>query len=187
MGDYYIMIGVSIVILFIIIYMYIKDLENSRKLKSYERSIEELNKQLFTIQKSVKEFEESQTKKSKSSERSIDDRLNEFREEMKSDIKSTVANITPLVDIIENVQRSFQAHKNKIDTRMAEIEDRVKAVIAIPTVSSSLDESRILTMYQDGKSKEEIAKELRITKGEVELILKISNYGKNEETDRKSS
>lgn len=185
MGDYYVMIGVSIVILLIIIYMYIKDLENSRKLKSYEKSIEELNKQIYSLQKSVNEFEQSHKKSSIKSERGIDEKLNEFRAEIQNDINSTITKITPLVDIIQEVQRSFQNHKNKIDTRMAQIEDRVKSVISLPTsLNSSTEESKIISLYQSGKSKEEIAKELRLTSGEVEFFLKISNFGNSEKSTK---
>lgn len=188
-SDYYITIGIAVVILFIVAYLYIRDLENTKKLKSYEKSIEDLNKQIFNLQKVTKELnEEKLTTKTTNIhlKKELNDRLNEIRAEVQNDVKSALSSLNPLIDVLEDIQKSFQIHKNKIDIRMGEIEDRVKAVISIPTTSNSLDESRIVSMFKNGKTMEEIAKELRVTKGEVELILKIANLGV-EQTNAKSN
>ncbi len=190
MSDFYGIIGIGVVILFILAYLYIKDLENAKKLKSYEKSIEELNKQIHSLRKIAKEYEENKHNTeidSSNNKRHIDSKLNEVRAELQNDVKQALNSLSPLISVLEEIQKSFQIHKNKIDRRMGEIEDRVKAVISIPTISNSLDESKIVAMFKNGRTMEEIAKDLRVTKGEVELILKIANFDinkKNEKTDK---
>lgn len=182
MSDFYGIIGIGVVILFILAYLYIKDLENAKKLKSYEKSIEELSKQIHFLKKVSKEYEENKNSSeidSSKNKRHIDDKLNEIRAEMQNDVKQALNSLSPLIGVLEDIQKSFQIHKNKIDRRMGEIEERVKSVISIPTISNSLDESKIVSMFKNGRTMEEIAKDLRVTKGEVELILKISNFDIN--------
>ncbi len=188
-NDYLIFIGIGIVVLFIVVYLYIKDLENNRKLKSYEKSIEELNKQVYNLQKTTKDLEDgSSTTKNSSThlKKELDDKLNEIRAELQGEVKNAVSSLNPLIDVLQDVQKSFQLHQNKINRRMIEIEERVKAVISIPTNSTSLDEVRIAAMFKNGKNIEEIAKELRVPKGEVELSLRLANLGM-EKTNAKSN
>ena len=190
MSDLYGIIGIGVVILFILAYLYIKDLENAKKLKSYEKSIEELNKQMYSLRKIAKEYEENKHNvevDSSNNKRHIDAKLNEIRAEIQNDVKQALNSLAPLIGVLEDIQKAFQIHKNRVDRRMGEIEERVKAVISIPTISTSLDESKIVAMFKNGRTMAEIAKDLRVTKGEVELILKIANFDinkKNAKTDK---
>jgi hypothetical protein len=155
-------------------------MENQRRLRSFERNLEDLNRQLFNLQKSLNEKANEKAKEPAINvNKVIDTKINEMRSELQNDMKSTLANIAPLVDVLEGIQKSFQIHKNKIDLRMEQIEERVKSVLSISNILSSKDEEKIVTMFNNGKLPEEIAKELRITKGEVDFVLKLINLGEN--------
>jgi|GEM_PF-127730 len=178
-ADFYMIVGIALVSILGLAYLFIKDLENQRKLKSYEKSIEDLNKQLYNFQKKFDSLKENSQSDMQNSSKSIDAKVNEMRAELQNDLKNALSNISPLIDVLEGIQKSFQIHKNKIDLRMEQIEERVKSVLSISNILSSSDEERIVSMFKDGKAPEEIAKELRLTKGEVDFVLKVFNLDAN--------
>ena len=178
-ADFYMIVGIALVSILGLAYLFIKDLENQRKLKSYEKSIEDLNKQLYNFQKKFDSLKENNQSDMQNSSKSIDAKVNEMRAELQNDLKNALSNISPLIDVLEGIQKSFQIHKNKIDLRMEQIEERVKSVLSISNILSSSDEERIVSMFKEGKAPEEIAKELRLTKGEVDFVLKVFNLDAN--------
>ena len=178
-ADFYMIVGIALVSILGLAYLFIKDLENQRKLKSYEKSIEDLNKQLYNFQKKFDSLKENSQSDMQNSSKSIDAKVNEMRAELQNDLKNALSNISPLIDVLEGIQKSFQIHKNKIDLRMEQIEERVKSVLSISNILSSSDEERIVSMFKEGKAPEEIAKELRLTKGEVDFVLKVFNLDAN--------
>ena len=63
---------------------------------------------------------------------------------------------------------SFQ---NEQQDKLYSIEERTKSITKL-SPNDNNDESKIVAMYQSGKSKENIAKDLRIGIGKVEFVLK---------------
>lgn len=47
-------VGVGLVFALLIIYFYLKDAENTKRSKRYEKSIEDLNKEIYRLQKKLK-------------------------------------------------------------------------------------------------------------------------------------
>ena len=50
-------IGIAVVLVLLIIYMYLKEGESNKRSRRYEKSIEELNKEVYRLQKRIKEQE----------------------------------------------------------------------------------------------------------------------------------
>ncbi len=50
-------VGVGLVFALLIIYFYLKDAENTKRSKRYEKSIEDLNKEIYRLQKKLKTYE----------------------------------------------------------------------------------------------------------------------------------
>lgn len=180
--DFYMLIGVALLSVFGLAFLYIKDMENQRKLKSYEKNLEELNRQLFNLQKTLKE-PKAPIKEEIDVNEVINNKTNEMRGELQNDIKNALSNIAPLVDILEGLQKSFQIHKNKIELRMEQLEERMKGMVTVSNILSTKDEEKIITLFKNGKTPDEIAKEIRISKGEVDFVLKLSNLGESQDKD----
>lgn len=47
-------IGVAVVFILLIVYLYLKEGEHAKRARRYEKSIEELNKEVYRLQKELK-------------------------------------------------------------------------------------------------------------------------------------
>ncbi len=158
-------IGLGIVMILILAFSYIKDLESSSKLKMYEKSIEDLNMQLFKLQKKLKE-------------REVKDALpgNDIDEIVKRELNKEIIKIdTRVKNAISSLENEIDELKKDIEERHYNMDEKIKEVGYIPTSTQNVDEGRILSMHSSGYSAEDIARELRISRGEVEFTLKLAN------------
>ncbi|NWF66122.1 MAG: hypothetical protein HXX81_01510, partial [Campylobacterales bacterium] len=103
--DYYIYGGFGVAFLFVLAYLYIKDLEQSKKMKLYEKSIEDLNLQLFKLRKEIK-----------SKEMDNDFLDIETDKRIKEHVQKELANaINQIVPILESVEHSIKNFKTEIE------------------------------------------------------------------------
>ncbi len=143
-------INVGIIVLFVLIFIffYIKDSDNQRRLMRYERSLDELNKDLYKLQKALKSMQ------------SIDP------QEIRMDFRKSLDDIYAIIE----------KDRDYVDNKLSVLEDRLKEHSFYPNQSSgNIDDRRIIAMYKDGWSIENIARELMITKSEVEFTLKLAD------------
>lgn len=145
-------INVGIIVLFVLIFIffYVKDSENQRRLARFEHSLDELNKDLYKLQKALKSMQ------------SIDP------QEIRMDFRKSVDDIYAIIE----------KDRDYVDNKLSVLEDRLKENSFYPNQSSgNIDDRRIIAMYKDGWSIENIARELMITKSEVEFTLKLADLG----------
>lgn len=145
-------INVGIIVLFVLIFIffYVKDSENQRRLARFEHSLDELNKDLYKLQKALKSMQ------------SIDP------QEIRMDFRKSVDDIYAIIE----------KDRDYVDNKLSVLEDRLKENSFYPNQSSgNIDDRRIISMYKDGWSIENIARELMITKSEVEFTLKLADLG----------
>lgn len=145
-------INVGIIVLFVLIFIffYIKDSENQRRLARFEHSLDELNKDLYKLQKALKSMQ------------SIDP------QEIRMDFRKSIDDIYAIIE----------KDRDYVDNKLSVLEDRLKENSFYPNQSSgNIDDRRIISMYKDGWSIENIARELMITKSEVEFTLKLADLG----------
>lgn len=142
-------INIGIVVLFVLIFVffYIKDGESQRRLARYEKSLDDLNRELYRLNKMIKDVS------------SIDTSKNDFRN---------------AVDDIYNV---IEKDREYVDSKLQILEDKIKenSPYQQSALSNNVDDKRIISMFKGGWSVENIAKELMIAKSEVEFILKLAD------------
>lgn len=159
-------LGVAIFIIFV--FLYIKDAENMKKLRRFERSIEELNQEVYKLNKKLKESE------SKPATPTIN--FDEVENALKKEIKKEMGIIqNSLSHAVQSLENAFLHQKESVEDKISLIEEKMKDAMMLPPPTTAIDENRIISLFQGGWSVDSIAKELRLPKGEVEFILKLSN------------
>ncbi len=154
----------GIVILYLLYYVYEKDAQYSKNIRSIASVVEELNRDLFYLRNKLAES----TKKIEHKQRSMSD------EEIYQEIERTVYDmIQPLALTLKEVQNSITAIDSQLESRIANLENGVKQ-ISIPSSIHANDDEKIISLYKQGLSVEAIAKELHLAKPEVEFVLKIN-------------
>ena len=154
----------GIVILYLLYYVYDKDAQYSKNIRSIASVVEELNRDLFYLRNKLTES----TKKIEQSQRSMSD------EEIYQEIERTVYDmIQPLALTLKEVQNSISAIDSQLESRIANLENGVKQ-ISIPSSIHANDDEKIISLYKQGVPVETIAKELHLAKPEVEFVLKIN-------------
>ncbi|MDE6885922.1 MAG: hypothetical protein K2P17_02625 [Helicobacteraceae bacterium] len=145
-------IGILVLFVLIFIFFYIKDGESQRRLSRYEKSLDDLNKEIYRIQKILKSNHNGDSEN--------------FVRNLKDDFRSS----------IDDVYAIIEKDRDYVDNKLALLEDKIKEISFFPNSSSSnIDDRRIISMFKDGWSIENIAKELMITKSEVEFTLKLAD------------
>ena len=166
-------VGIAIFFILMIFYIYIKDKESARRLARYEKSIEDLNKEVYRLQKKIKENAQD-----------LESFKNTIKGQMYQDIRLEIKNILdsnlslelrPLQEKIQGFDGNIRDFTEEIRAKMMELEERLREFAYTPTTPTNIDEGRIISMFKDGWSVDSIAKELRIGKGEVEFTLRFAN------------
>ncbi len=147
-----IFIGLSAFMLFLFFYILKREKIIEQKFAAIELSLEELNKEVFLLKKELKNNKSIETIQ----------KLEEIIENIVDDIR-----------YLEEKNRKFY---KKIEEEIAKVQLEVKKqnIPAIGNINKH-EEEKILNLYKNGYSIEEISRELRIPAGEIELILKFSN------------
>ncbi|RUM44950.1 MAG: hypothetical protein DSY46_04210 [Hydrogenimonas sp.] len=153
------------VLLILVVYMAVKDREASRKFMMIESSIDGLNQELFRLSK---EFEAMKQKWSKE--------LGELSHHMsESELQSDVVDqrLQPLNQDIQYIQEELEKRYTELKERLEWLDGKVRQVSLI-SEHSVLDEQKILQLHEQGMDSASIAKQLRLGKGEVDLVLKFA-------------
>lgn len=142
------LINVGIIVLFVLIFIffYIKDSESQKRLARCEKSLDALNRDIFKLQKTLKNAP-------RNAESEFD-----FRKSL------------------DDIYAIIEKDREYVDNKLTILEERVKENSLYPSASSSnIDDRRIIALFKDGWSIENIARELMITKSEVEFTLKLAD------------
>jgi len=146
-------IGLSGFLFFLFLYMIKRDKAIDSKLLALENMVEEINQELFKL------------KKQKSSKES-----NKLLIEMEKTIEK-------LVDNIKKIEDKNTYYIKKLEERIEKINSKVSLKNKSPLELdiNKIDEQKIINLYKNGYSIEDISKELMIPAGEVELVIKFQN------------
>jgi hypothetical protein len=159
------MLGVGGVILYIIYVVYQNSVVN-RKFKSYEFAIEELNRQIFVLEK-------HQKKSLGETHDVIEDSKHELRSFSKELLKSEVSSFAnELLDSINDLQQNQDYIQQDIYGRIEHLENKFTEYLAVPN-KTTLDEKRVMALAGAGYTAEGIARELHANLSEVSFILKL--------------
>ncbi|WP_300933903.1 hypothetical protein [uncultured Helicobacter sp.] len=144
---------------------YTRNLDMAKRIRRFEKGMEDINNEIFKIHKWIKD------------------------NELESQLSSTALNTkikTESIDVVNNalvgVYRQveiLEAQVNKerdyIEEKIVSLEERIREFSLFPTSNTNINEKRIVNMFRDGWSIDAIAKEMRLSKGEVEFTLKLAD------------
>lgn len=148
MIEYITLLVITIVLGLVIAFLYIRDKEMTKLVLS-------LKNEIFTLKKTSTE---NQTDEKPSDYKELDDKIYEIGES--------------LIKIVRNL-KNIDAKQSVHEEKLKKIEEQLKpSTLSSP---SNAHENRIISLFKDGKTIEEIASQERIPTGEVELIVKLAN------------
>ena len=160
----YVVVVMAGLILYLLYYVYTKDSHYSRNIRSVASVVEDLNREIFYLKRELKETESAIKK---APQRMSDDEIYQEIE------RSVYDMVHPLSLALKQIEGNINAIEMEIESRIAQLESGVKQ-ISIPASIHGNDDEKIITMFQQGIAIETIAKELHISKPEVEFVLKIN-------------
>ncbi|MBA1438425.1 MAG: hypothetical protein FAF05_05505 [Epsilonproteobacteria bacterium] len=153
----------ALIILYLLYYVYTKDTTYSKNIRSVASVVEDLNRELFYLKRKLEQAQNSMQSK---------DRMSD--DEIYQEIERSVYDmVQPLSMALKQLQTNIDAIEGDMQQRIAQLESGVKQ-ISIPTSIHANDDDKIISLYQQGVTVDTIAKELHLSKPEVEFVLKIN-------------
>ncbi len=160
----YIVLVMAAMILYLLYYVFTKDADYSKNIRSVATVVEDLNRELYYLKKKLTETQEI-IKQTPS-------RMND--DEIYQEIERSVYDmVQPLSQGLQQMQENINAIDAQIDSRMSTLESGVKQ-INIPSSIHANDDEKIISLFKQGVSLETISRELHLSKPEVEFVLKIN-------------
>ncbi|MEN8303782.1 MAG: hypothetical protein ABFQ64_06915 [Campylobacterota bacterium] len=160
----YVVVAMAAIILYLLYYVFSKDADYSKNIRSVASVVEELNRELFYLKKKLSE-----------TQRSIEDNSQRMTDEViYQEIERSVYDmVQPLSHGLKQLQQNINAIEVEIDSRVSSLESGVKQ-ISIPSSIHGNDDEKIISLFKQGVTLDTISKELHISKPEVEFVLKIN-------------
>ncbi|MCK4874529.1 MAG: hypothetical protein KAS26_01665 [Sulfurimonas sp.] len=160
----YLVVAMAAMILYLIYYVFTKDSEYNKNIRSVASVAEELNREIFYLKKKLSDTQKNITN---STNRMSDD-------DIYQEVERTVYDMVKPISLgLKRLEDSVQSIDEHIDSRISSLESGVKQ-ISIPTSVHGNDDEKIISLFKQGVSLETISKELHISKAEVEFVLKIN-------------
>ena len=161
----YIVVAMAGIILYLLYYVFSKDADYTKNIRSVASVVEDLNRELYYVKKKLSE-DEGSSKEPKVSRMSDEEIYQEIE-------RSVYDMVHPLTHALKQLQENINAIEQQVDSRMAQLENGVKQ-ISIPSSIHGNDDEKVISLFKQGVSIETISKELHISKAEVEFVLKIN-------------
>jgi predicted PurR-regulated permease PerM len=153
-----IFIGLAFAIMFLFFYIFVSSKNIDRKFQRIGMALEEMNEEIYQL-------EQKQKKLSKDFEVNIEKIISEKMD-----------------DILENLINTIKDYQNKSENEIRSLYDKIEKIESsaklnslpnFETISPQKDnKSKIKELFEIGYSVEEIAKEVNMPVGEVQLYLK---------------
>ena len=166
LGIELIIIALAILILGLIYYSVNKENEVNTKLRAIAHAVEDLHRELYKIDKRVTQELEIISSLQETLPETV--RLTNA----KADQDMTEISV-PIMEALGHIEGTFTAYKEKTENRLRYLEERIRN-LSLPTSISGMDDEKVISRYNQGMEVDLIAKELRLSKPEVEFVLKIN-------------
>jgi flagellar biosynthesis chaperone FliJ len=153
-----IFIGLSFGIVFLFFYMFARDKNIDRKFQRIGMALEEMNEEIYKLQKEQKKISQN----------------------LQLDVEKIISNqmdeiLENLIKTIKESQYKSQEEIKSLYEKVAKIENNIK-MNSLPNFETLNDKkdnkTKIKELFEIGYSVEEIAKEVNMPAGEVQLYLK---------------
>ncbi len=163
-GVEYLLIGIAVILLFLIYYIYHKDVQNAKQIRRIAMAVETLHKELYLLDKKL-------------SRHIYDTPLveeNAYGDEVVHELEARIEKLSqPLMASVNEMRSALQQHREETEHKMQTLEEGIRK-LSLPTSVSGMDDARIIALYQQGVDISGISKELRLSKPEVEFVLKLN-------------
>lgn len=160
----YLLVIMAAVILYLLYYVFTKDAQYSKNIRSVASVVEEMNRELFYMKQKLSKTQENITE---NSQRMNDEMIYEEIE------RSVYDMVQPLSLGLKQLQDNINSIEVEVNSRVSQLESGVKQ-ISIPLSVHGNDDEKIISLFKQGVPLEIISKELHISKPEVEFVLKIN-------------
>lgn len=161
-----IFIAIGAVLLFILYYVLTKDAEHARHIRAIAAAVEDANRQVYMLEKKLYEMQKMPTLQA--GERGLKD------DEIYAEIERSVYDLTnPLAKKLSMTEENLSDLASAVDSRLSHIEGGIRQ-ISMPSSVHGNDDSKITALFKQGITIDTIAKELHLSKAEVEFVLKIN-------------
>lgn len=163
------LVFVLILLIAITAYIMIRDKENQAKITQLESSLEDVHKSIHYIKKMLEErneLDESLAQKINAS--NLDENA------IKTLIEKEISNkILPILKSLKGFESVIGELQSEQENRLSSLEQKTQSFTKLSPDYSS-EEQKIIDLFKAGKSIEQIAKDLRISTGNVEFALKFN-------------
>lgn len=150
----------------LIYYVINKESEVTTQIRSIAKVVEELHREMFMMDKRLKQELEIIT----SLQESVPREQTSLHAELGREVNELSV---PILESLTHIEESFSGYKEKTENRLRYLEERIRN-LSLPTSISGLDDEKVISRYNQGIEIDAIAKELRLSKAEVEFVLKIN-------------
>ncbi len=161
-----IFIAIGAVLLYILYYIFTKDAELTRHIRSIATAVEDVNRQIYVLERKLYEMQKNAT--SKDPQREMND------EEIYAEIERSVYDLmNPISQKLSMTEQNLSDLASAVDNRLSNLEGGIRQ-ISMPSSVHGNDDGKITSLFQQGIDIDTISKELHLSKAEVEFVLKIN-------------
>ena len=144
---------------------YTRNFEINKRIRRFEKGMEDINNEIFKIHKWIKDSElENQL--------STTALHNKIKTESIDAVNNALVKVYRQIEILE---AQVNKERDYIEEKIVSIEEKIREFGYFPSSNTNIDEKRIIGMFRDGWSIDAIAKEMRLSKGEIEFTLKLAD------------
>lgn len=160
------LVVLTVVVVGLIYYIVTKEGEVSSQIRSIAKAVDDLHRELFAMDKRLKQELEIVT--------SLQERLPREQNSLHAELGREVNELSvPILESLTTIEETFGVYKEKTENRLRYLEERIRN-LSLPTSISGMDDEKVISRYNQGIDIDTIAKELRLSKAEVEFVLKIN-------------
>ena len=158
------LISIGIVCL-VAFFNYTRNFEINKRIRRFEKGMEDINNEIFKFHKWIKDSElENQL--------STTALHNKIKTESIDAVNNALVKVYRQIEILE---AQVNKERDYIEEKIVSIEEKIREFGYFPSSNTNIDEKRIIGMFRDGWSIDAIAKEMRLSKGEIEFTLKLAD------------
>ena len=160
------LVALAVLLMGLIYYVITKEGEVTSQIRSIAKAVDDLHRELFMMDKRLKQELEIIT--------SLQESVPVSQHSLHAELGREVNEISiPILESLGHIEGSLSAYKEKTENRLRYLEERIRN-LSLPTSISGLDDEKVISRYNQGVEVDAIAKELRLSKAEVEFVLKIN-------------
>jgi len=159
------LIVLAVMVVGLVYYIVMKEGETNTKIRAIAHAVEELNRDLYRMDKRLEQELEiiaslqSTTPGNEVIHAEVGREMNQMS--------------VPILESLTHIEETFGAYKDKTENRLRYLEERIRN-LSLPSSISGMDDEKVVSRYNQGMEVDAIAKDLRLSKAEVEFVLKIN-------------